>query len=477
MNNRLISLALAGALSLGLMTAVPASQGSGCMPTTGTVSGLSFAQFVNQAFAALISSNSGASAPATDCSAATVKGQVWLDTSVTPNVEKRYDGNTWVTVGAIDAVNHLWSPPVGGGAASITAATTTDICAAPAAVQYITGTTPITGFGSSCVVGARKTLIFNSATPITHNATSLIVPGQANYTTNVGDMADLIYLGAGNWRIKEISKIDGSSVVNPSVPVGTIIYGTWGTIPAKTVYGAAYALSRASFPAYLAAVTRAQTGTLTAGNNTITSVANTAGLGAGMPVEGTGIQAGTTIVSVTSSTIVMSQTATVNGSQTVTAFITGYGSGGDSTTVGVIDCRGRALAGRPNMGGGDTGRLASANFGTSALSIGAAGGLDYSQIQQGNLPAVSYNLAGSPGTATSRGSSWVSSPNGSTIGQSANQQPPVPSIGFGFSAATFSSGIISDFTPAGTIGPLGSGTAMPNIQPTAIAECVVVVQP
>src|ERR1700681_1041016 len=92
--------------------------------------------------------------------------------------------------------------------------------------------------------------------------------------------------------------------------------------------------------------TRAQTGTLTAGNNTITSVGNTAGLGAGMPLEGTGIPSGATIASVTSSTIVMSTTATADGAQTVTAFITGYGSGGDSTTVGVKDCRGRVMAGR-----------------------------------------------------------------------------------------------------------------------------------
>jgi hypothetical protein len=477
MTNRLISLALAGALSLGLMTAAPASQGSGCMPTTGTVSGLTFAQSVNAALAALTSLFSGASAPATDCSAAAVKGQPWVDTSVTPNVVRQYDGTAWVALGALDGTNHLWMPPVGGGSASITAGTTTDICAAPAAVQYISGVTPITGFGTNCVVGQRKTLIFNSATPITHNATSLIVPGLTNYTASVGDMADLIYLGSGNWRIKEISRIDGSSVVNPSVPVGTIIYGIWGTIPPKTVYGAAYALPRATYPAYLAAVTRSQSGTLTSGNNTITSVASTAGLGQGMPLEGVGIQAGTTIASVTGTTIVMSAVATANGSQTVTTFLTGYGTGGDSTTVGVFDCRGRAMAGRPDMGGGDTGRLAAGYFGTSALKLGAAGGLDHSPIDQTNLPAVTYNLTGTLGTATSNGASWVQNPNGVAIGMTANQQPPAPAIGYGFSAASFQGAITSTFTPAGTIGPLGSGVALPNVQPTAIAECVVVVQP
>lgn len=66
------------------------------MPTTGTVSGLTFAQKINAAIAALISGNSGATAPATDCAETPIKGQTWLDTSVTPYVERRYDGNQWV---------------------------------------------------------------------------------------------------------------------------------------------------------------------------------------------------------------------------------------------------------------------------------------------------------------------------------------------------------------------------------------------
>ena len=245
---KLLSLALAGALSLGLVNSAPGSQGSGCMPTTGTVSGLTFAQKTNAAIAALISSNSGATAPATDCTETPIKGQVWLDTSVTPNVEKRYDGNQWITVGAVDSANHVWSPPVGGGTTTIAAATTTDICAAPSAVQNITGTTTITGFGSACTVGVRKTLLFSSATPLAYNATSLILPGLRSYTTSAGDAADAIYLGAGNWRILNIAKIDGSSVTNPAIPLGTVLYGDSSAIPPKMIHGAGQALSRAAYP-------------------------------------------------------------------------------------------------------------------------------------------------------------------------------------------------------------------------------------
>jgi hypothetical protein len=185
MNTKLLR-ALVGLCLIFAPSAALAAQGTGCMPTTGTVSGLTMAQDMNAGIAALISSNSGASAPSTDCTAVPIKGQVWLDTSVTPNVLRQYDGASWVVLGALDSSNHLWPPPVGGGTATVTAASITDICAAPSAVQTISGTTTITSFGSSCVVGARKTLIFASATPITYNATSLILPGQSSYTTAAG---------------------------------------------------------------------------------------------------------------------------------------------------------------------------------------------------------------------------------------------------------------------------------------------------
>lgn len=92
-----------------------AAQGSLCMPTTGTVSGLQMSQNINTAHAALVSSNSGNSPPSNDCTAAPVKGQWWLDTSLTPNQAKMYDGTQWLTVAAMDATGHAWLPRVGDG--------------------------------------------------------------------------------------------------------------------------------------------------------------------------------------------------------------------------------------------------------------------------------------------------------------------------------------------------------------------------
>lgn len=448
---------LAALAWLALASPALASQGSGCLPTTGTVSGLSMTQYINAAIAALTSSFSGAAAPSTDCTAAPVKGQIWLDTSVTPNVEKRYDGTNWVAVGAIDSSNHLWSPPVGGGTASITAAPTTDICATPPAVQNISGTTTITSFGSGCVVGARKTLIFGGATPITYNAGSMIIPGQRSYTTAAGDIADVLYLGSGNWRIRDIAKIDGSSVTNPAVPMATVLYGDFASIPPKTLVGTGQAVSRSGYPDYLQAVTRVQAGTLTAGNNTITSLANTRGLGPGMPLEGSGIPSGSTIASVTSSTVVMTTTATTSGSQTVTVFTTGYGAGGDSTTVGVKNCTGKVIAGLDPTG---------SSLGSASALNTAQGSKDHT-LTVAQMPAHAHGVT-DPGHAhNGAGSGTDGVVIGSTyvtwnIGGNSNytNYPPTQAAVTGIS-----------------IQNNGGGAAHPIVQPTVIAECVVVVLP
>jgi hypothetical protein len=486
MISRIKKLALAGAMSLGLLATISvgyvakAAQGTGCLPTTGTVSGLTFAQGVNAAIAALISGNSGASPPSTDCSAAPVKGQVWLDTSVTPNVMKQYDGTSWVLLGAVDASNHLWAPPVGGGAATIaSAAGVTDIWANSASSITISGTNTITALANaSAVPGTVKVVTAGGTFTMTHNATSLELPSGANITVVAGDRFLAVAKSTTNVAVFAYTKADGSAITNPSVPIGTQLFGMWGTIPAKTLYGAGQPISRSAYPDYLNAMTRVQTGTLTAGNTTITSLSNTDGFGPGMPIEGVGIQSGTTIVSVTASTIAMSASATANGSQNIRVFITGYGSGGDSTTIGVADCKGRSIAGRDNMGGTAAGRLTGASgFNTSQLNT--SGGLESRGIAQGNLPVATLAT-----TIVDPGHVHTGVLNNNLNGNTTYTQAQTPAPGSGYGYLNVSIGTAPIFTtPSAQTGITastqlgGSGAAFPIVQPTLIAECVVVVLP
>ncbi|WP_127524084.1 hypothetical protein [Mesorhizobium sp. Z1-4] len=82
---------------------------------------------------------------------------------------------------------------------TIASATTTDLSTKPAQAITVTGTTTITGLGT-VKAGTIKFLTFSGALTLTHNGTSLILPGGANISTAAGDAAIVESLGSGNWR-------------------------------------------------------------------------------------------------------------------------------------------------------------------------------------------------------------------------------------------------------------------------------------
>jgi hypothetical protein len=79
---------------------------------------------------------------------------------------------------------------------------------------HISGTTPITSFGTVSA-GARFIVCFDDAVVVTYNATTLIIPGAANITTTAGDCMMLISEGAGSWRV--VGYFPGTGL-----PVGTV---------------------------------------------------------------------------------------------------------------------------------------------------------------------------------------------------------------------------------------------------------------
>lgn len=240
LRHSLAAIALAVVALLHVLVPATASQGSGCMPTTGTVSGLTLVQDINAGLAAIISSNSGSSAPATDCSGAPVKGQPWLDTSVTPNHLRLYDGTNWLDLGAVDATNHIWTPPVGGGTATVASASTADLCSVPQGVVSLSGTTAITSFGSSCPTGVVKVLRIPSAgLVVTYNGTTLLTPTAGNITSQAGDAAIAVALGSGAWQVMFYQRADGTPLTNTAFgAVTTLASATTtdlGTIASRNV--------------------------------------------------------------------------------------------------------------------------------------------------------------------------------------------------------------------------------------------------
>jgi len=242
---RMFKTMLRGAVLLLALLAAPAlaDQGTLCSPTTGTVSGLTLTQNYNAALQALVTSNSGASSPANACSGAAQTGQLWLDQSATPSVLRIYDGANWLALGAVDAASHIWTPPVGGGAASIASATTTDLGSVPQGYLTVTGTTAITGFGSSATLGTSKIIRFAGSLTLTYNATSLILPTAANISTAAGDTALAVSLGGGNWVVVAYQRADGT--ITGQVGTANIANGavTSSQIAANTITGSNIASS------------------------------------------------------------------------------------------------------------------------------------------------------------------------------------------------------------------------------------------
>jgi hypothetical protein len=176
-------------------------------------SGAAFRADANNALAALGSSMKGPNAPP-----APIAGLMWLDDD-TPSASlwtlKMYDGADWIEIGRLNVTTNVFAVAEGSFApVDIASAATTDIGAAASPNVRITGTTGITSFGT-VAAGTRRFLAFAAALTLTHNATSLILPGAANITTAAGDMAVARSLGSGNWVVESYTRAAG-------LPIGQI---------------------------------------------------------------------------------------------------------------------------------------------------------------------------------------------------------------------------------------------------------------
>lgn len=158
--------------------------------------------------------------------------------------------------------------------ADIASATTTDLGAVEGLFHDITGTTAITGFGTVSA-GIWKILKFEGALTLTHNATSLILPGAENITTADGDIAAVASEGSGNWRCflyipaainpaKMVSTDESQTLTNKTLtaPVlGGSITGTYTLAGTPTI--TAPALNGALSGDAIAAQAEMETGTAT----------------------------------------------------------------------------------------------------------------------------------------------------------------------------------------------------------------------
>lgn len=258
------------------------------------------------------------------------------------------------------------------------------------------------------------------------------------------------------------------------VPIGTEVDFSGVFPPAGWVLKNGQALSRVTYAALFGVLCPAIIGNVANGNNTITGLTvDLRGLGVeGAAIEGVGVPSGTTVASVTQTTIVLSVNATVStaGAQ-VRLFPNGNGDG--STTFSVPDDRGRASFGRDNMGGTAASRITNSgagNPGLDASRLSLAGGSDRIALSDpAQLPSHTHTA-----------SSGVSDPGhahgyadyGFQVGGVGNAYNigGTPAVGDnGRTTANSTTGI----TVSTTVNPTGSGAAHPNMPPARIANKII----
>lgn len=139
---------------------------------------------------------------------------------------------------------------------TIAGAATTDIGSLDEMFLTVSGAgATITALGTISA-GIPKCMIFSGIHTLTHNATSLILPGATSITTADGDVAWMLSLGSGNWRCLNYSRGNG----NPVSSVQLLSNGTVGApalaFASETTMGI-YRLSAGKFAIGVNGVNRA----------------------------------------------------------------------------------------------------------------------------------------------------------------------------------------------------------------------------
>lgn len=171
--------------------------------------GATFRADINNMSQAIVSQNSSATAPSPSFAY-----QTWNDSTAEAFKIRNAANTAWLTLWTYDQANDLFRIDFDKGA-DIASATTTDIGAATGNYVVVTGTTTITGLGT-IKAGTHRWVRFSGILTLTHNATSLILPGGADITTAAGDVMLAISEGSGNWRVPIYGRASG-------VPLGSTV--------------------------------------------------------------------------------------------------------------------------------------------------------------------------------------------------------------------------------------------------------------
>jgi hypothetical protein len=130
---------------------------------------------------------------------------------------------------------------------AVASAATTDLGAAVGNYGHVTGAATITSLGTAPQSGALRVVVFDGACTLTHNATSLILPGGANITTAAGDIACFVTDGSTtNWRCTGYQRANGQPLVGGGVTSVNGVSGSAITVGGEIIAEPVSALTNSS---------------------------------------------------------------------------------------------------------------------------------------------------------------------------------------------------------------------------------------
>lgn len=251
--------------------------------------------------------------------------------------------------------------------------------------------------------------------------------------------------------------------------VGTIL--PWGGIVAPNQYAFSYGqeLNRVTYSDLLTAITIAANVICTNASNTLTGLSDTTQIPVGAAIELTCVPAGTTVVSKTGSTVVLSNPSNISLNTVGTFFP--YGNGNGSTTFNVPDLRDLVIAGRPNMGGTDRGLLTTTYYGVNPAATGARGGNQNHTLSVVELAAHTHPSS----TLTDPGHIHATTPAVPSVFSGAGAV--APGAGGTNTIAMTVNSATTGITLSTNTGSQGSSTPFATIQPTITLNYIIKIIP
>lgn len=282
--------------------------------------------------------------------------------------------------------------------------------------------------------------------------------------TTAGDGApEEITAGLGLTLTAGSLSVDSNALASASKLIGHIEDWPGPELPTGYLWCDGSAVNRTTYALLFAALTMTLTANLTATQTSITNLSkNILALGlVGAPVEGTGIPAGTTIVSATSTTAVLSSAATSGGTG-VTIRILPHGRGNGTSTFNLPDRKGYAAAGRDNMGGSAANRLTAGTNRPDGSKLGDKGGT------QTHTLSISETAAHTHTFTTGLGGTHSHTVDGALNAASGSDRMSL--TGSAITEDTSSDGA---HTHTGTTDSRGGGSAHNNVQPTFVTNFII----